>query len=407
MTKFALLGNGPLSNKGCEAIVYSTVDILNKEFGDSRYLLASFADDSNEKLPKEIEPLSLPYSLDRWSKLWWKYRIPRLLGRPENKAGFLKQLEGHLDGVQAALSIGGDGYAIEYGHTIVDRLIIMDDHIHSLGIPVIIWGASIGPFDKEPQFEKRMAEHFSKIDLIVVREPASYRYLQGLGLDKNVRLAPDPAFALEARECSLPWQVEQLLSAPCIGVNLSPLLARNVTGGDLKEWVSLAANALSQLIYKTDMPVLLIPHVINIHRHPLMDDELFLRNVMVQIPEKQRTRVALVPAGLSSKNLKWIIAQTTICVGARMHATIAALSMNVPCLSIAYSIKAWGINEYVFGHKNWVVSSNHFDANEFCNRILEVLSKKDQIRSHLLKVIPSMIASAFNAAKDIRMVSQD
>lgn len=195
MSKFALLGNGPLSNRGCEAIVLGTINILEHQFGPSNFLLASFADDSHERLPKEIETISLPYRLNRWSKLWWQYRFARLFGRPENQSGFLKQLEGHLDDVQAAFSIGGDGYAIDYGHTIVDRLLIMDDYVYSKEIPLIIWGASIGPFDKEPEFERKIVHHFSKVDLIVVREPISLEYLNRLGLKDNVYLAPDPAFA--------------------------------------------------------------------------------------------------------------------------------------------------------------------------------------------------------------------
>ena len=33
----------------------------------------------------------------------------------------------------------------------------MDEFLKSLGVPVIAWGASVGPFSREPEFERMMA----------------------------------------------------------------------------------------------------------------------------------------------------------------------------------------------------------------------------------------------------------
>ena len=45
--------------------------------------------------------------------------------------------------------------------------------------------------------------------------------------------------------------------------------------------------------------------------------------------------------------LKNIISNCHYFMGARTHSTIAALSSYVPTISIAYSIKAFGINEEI------------------------------------------------------------
>jgi polysaccharide pyruvyl transferase WcaK-like protein len=402
MSKFALVGNGPLSNRGCEAIVYSSIDIIKNEFGDSEFLLASFANDSSEKLPNEITSIELPFRLDRWSSLWWQYRFRKLLGLSEDLSYFLRKFQGRISDISAVFSIGGDGYSIDYGHTIIDRLIIMNDFFHSNGIPIIIWGASIGPFGKEPEFEQKIALHLSKIDLIVVRESISLEYLHQLGIRDNVCLACDPAFVLEPKPCQLNEKIEQMLRDQCIGLNLSPLLAKYATNGSLENWTNLSVKIVRRLLAEIDLSILLIPHATFANLSPLMDDEYFLRGVYNMLTESERKKVALLPRNLSSQNLKWIISQTSLFIGARTHATIAALSSYVPCISIAYSRKAWGINEMIFGHRDWVYSSENLDANELTAQVKKLLNSSKQIRMYLNKTIPSQVNEIYKTTERIR-----
>ena len=100
-----------------------------------------------------------------------------------------------------------------------------------------------------------------------------------------------------------------------------------------------------------------------------MDDEHFMRSVYSELTDSEKKFVSIVPGGLTSQNLKWIISQTSLFIGARTHAAIAALSSFVPCLSIAYSRKAWGINELIFGHRDWVYASEHLDADELMKQV--------------------------------------
>lgn len=402
MNDFALVGNGPISNRGCEAIVLGTKQILEKEFGASNILLASFARDPKEELPARVKPLFLPFLRKRWSISWFKYRVNRLLGKPDDITDVVRPLRDELNATNASLTIGGDGYAIEYGHTIIDRLVVLDKYIQSKGIPVIIWGASIGPFDKEPEFELQMMRHFKNIDLIVVREPTSLEYLNGFGIKDNVCLAPDPAFALEPKPCEISEDIERMLTDKCLGLNLSPLLARFATNGSLENWTGLAVKIVRQLLAEIKLPILLIPYVTFEKLLPHMDDEYFMRGVYNALTDSEKKLVSILPGGLTSQNLKWVIGQTSLFIGARTHATIAALSSFVPCLSIAYSRKAWGINELVFGHQKWVYSSEHLDPDKLTQQAKDLLRSSGQIRSYLNTAIPAQVAEAYTAAKKIK-----
>lgn len=402
MPKFALVGNGPLSNRGCEAIVKGTINILDSEFQNVDYLLASFSEDPVSDFKKNIKQINLPFRINRWSGYWWQYRFNRLLGKPEDKSRFLKILDRNLEGVDVAFSIGGDGYAIDYGHQIVDRLLIMDDYIKNRGIPMVIWGASIGPFDKEPDFERKIINHLKRIDLIVVREPISFNYLVNLGIRDNVILAPDPAFALTPLPCVLHPRIKKILKNNCIGLNLSPLIARYATENNLEKWALISISIIERLITDYDLPIILIPHVTFEKNRPKMDDELFLREVYNKIKPKFRKKVVILPRNLSSQNLKWVISQTKLFVGSRTHSTIAALSSCIPSISIAYSRKAWGINELVFGHTDWVYSSQGIDPGELSTLVGTLLQSSENVQNFLKEVIPKKMNDAFAPAKKIK-----
>jgi polysaccharide pyruvyl transferase WcaK-like protein len=199
--------------------------------------------------------------------------------------------------------------------------------------------------------------------------------------------------------CKIPEEIEILLQQPCLGVNLSPLLARYATQGDIAQWTVLAAAILERLIVNLGLPLLLVPHVISQDGDIRMDDEIFLQNVRRTMSVHLRGHTAVVPRSLNCENLKWVIGRTMAFIGARTHSTIAALSSNVPCLSIAYSRKAWGINELVFGHRDWVFSSTELHAEQLCERVGSLVQHRQEIQAHLNDVMPGLIDATYDAAK--------
>jgi colanic acid/amylovoran biosynthesis protein len=396
--RFVLAGNGPVSNRGCQAILYGTHKILEREFGPCRFVAASFAKDPPGQLPPRVEPLELSFERPRWSRAWWMYQVRRGLGLPPKRDDVLKVLKPGLARSDALFSIGGDNYAIDCGYEIVDRLLAMDACAKAMGMPVIIWGASIGPFKKDPAFEKQVARHLSEVDLIVLREPMSQSYLRSIGVEHNVALAPDPAFAVEPLQPPLTNEMEELLADGFIGLNLSPLLANYATGGDLDRWRTLAAQIMSSLLGAMDCRVCLIPHVTSSTADPRMDDALFLQSVRESLEPQEQARTAVFPGQLSCEQLKWVISRAEIFIGARTHSTLAALSTGVPCISIAYSQKAWGVNEWIFGHQNWVVASQGITGTALAARAVQLRKEKDAVRGFLQKIAPRMQEETFAAA---------
>ncbi|MEA1049007.1 polysaccharide pyruvyl transferase family protein [Lamprobacter modestohalophilus] len=368
--KILFVLNGSTGNRGCEAILLSTYDILKAAFPNAKFINSSFKDERVSHVPY----LDLPDLKHACH--------PEIRSIPGIRWQISKRIQGHrfnferfLPWANAVLSLGGDNYSLDYGS--VRTYFEANERILAAGKKLVIWGASIGPFDKDPSLERYAAEHLKRVHKIVVRETRTLRYLDGLGIKQNVMLMPDPAFSLSRTQAEVTPQIEHLLSQGAIGLNLSPLLARYRPSPE--RWLSEAADWLDALLAKTQSPVLLIPHVIQ----PGNDDAAFL-SALKSTKKYPPERLQLLSAhDLSSRQIKDVIARLRCFIGARTHATIAALSENVPTLSIGYSVKARGINEDIFGNDHWVVDHLTLDPENLAEKVNELLLAGDEIRAHL------------------------
>jgi polysaccharide pyruvyl transferase WcaK-like protein len=127
-----------------------------------------------------------------------------------------------------------------------------------------------------------------------------------------------------------------------IAVNVSGLLANRSHGpdgggaGDYRG----AVLGLVRHVLRSDpsAEVLLVPHVIG----PTVESD---EGACRDLAELLGPRVVSVPAVSDPGVVKGLIARSSWFCGARMHATIAALSSGVPAAAIAYSDKFAGVFE--------------------------------------------------------------
>lgn len=388
---FMLLGNGTILNRGCEAILRSTAMLLREEFGPCQFINAPAISIHPqwyiEKDPdiKHVLPIG-----KRFSFVWMQYQINhRILHRADTD-----RYKRYLPKVTAVLAVGGDNYSLDYGSP--KQFFKFNDSVLSHNKPLILWGASVGPFDKEPEFEKFAAEELKKVTLICARESETIDYLASLGVADNVRAVSDPAFSL------IPEPVEdkslnQVLKKPTIGINLSPLIERYWVGE--KSWLESAEEAVRKVLDVFDTHVLLIPHVI----YSGNNDYEFLFQVIQRL-EKYKERIELVGPDYNAQQLKWIISRLSLFIGARTHATIAALSSCVPTISIGYSIKARGINKDIFGHLDWLLPLNQFEGDMFIDKIGRLLDTGLEVRNYLSNMMPNYIQKSKQAAHYLKEI---
>ena len=375
--------NGSSGNRGCEAILMSTWDLLrqvdpkataiNSAMRDPRTGTAAYLNQPGLQHRCHPDPGSAQFLTWQWAK--------RVRGMQFNFERFLRDAD-------IVMSLGGDNYSLDYNSA--SKYLDGNDRVLAAGKPLVIWGASVGPFTAEPEIEARAAEQFRRLALVVARERRTVAYLDSIGVRDNVILLPDPAFSLQSAPVTLPDAQEAMLQAGAIGVNLSPLLARYRNGMDA--WLEDAAGWVRALMDSSGRPVLLVPHVFE----PGNDDQAFMAQILARIGAPADWLALLNGRDLSCMQLKQVISRLHVFVGARTHATIAAMSRGVPTLSIGYSVKARGINEEVFGSTDWMVSHKGLDAATLVERYKALDENAEQVREALAQRLP-----------DYRMTARD
>jgi colanic acid/amylovoran biosynthesis protein len=394
--KVLLAGSTTYANRGCEAIVRGTVAILRRRFGaEVQFVAASFGapQDLNGRLRPETDPFirHIRLGYDRIS-------IPSLLNQCNRRLhmrtpGRYWALHRAMKGAAFSLQVGGDNYSLDYG--VPTEYLQLDDYLLQQGLPTFLWGASVGPFAADPEFAKLAHQHLNKLQGVFVRETLSLEYLRQHGVSARVTLVADPAFAMEPEEPS-PELVPDILPRHPIGLNFSPMMARYATGGDVDAWRRICIETVIGLMRRAGEGLLFVPHVFQ----PWFDndDSSFLAAISDAVYRDTRTSISVASQELSAAQLKWVIARCTAFVGARTHSTIASLSTSVPTLSLAYSVKARGLNQDMLGNLDYCIhDSADLTSETMVARTLQLLNDGSRLRDHLTARLPDVKARAYAA----------
>jgi polysaccharide pyruvyl transferase WcaK-like protein len=305
-----------------------------------------------------------------------------------------------LTSCHCILALGGDNLSFDYGLFASLLFFSPFDKAVKLGVPSVIWGGSIGPFNQKPAWEKRFARILRSVDLITVREPLTQAYLAELGVEDNIRMVADPAFLLPDEPVELPKPLETALQSGAVGLNIAPLM-RRYNGQSSRQWFGNALEMLQRVVERVDAPIVLIPHVMmSPNIFPSNDDYEFMKLLCDEMLKwgggRKMGSIVLYDARQHTcKQIKWVISRLRAFAGCRTHATIAALSSGVPTFCIGYSVKSRGINQDLFGHENWVAHFSELTGARLAERIAELLNEETNIRTHLSSIMPDYVAKAW------------
>jgi len=330
--KLAMYAHGGSANHGCEAIIRSTIDLINP---NEKPIVLSYHKDEDEEyglnelvdIHQEILPVN------RKSILFIKAYLQQKIKGNYHLMDALqhKQAIDTLPEIDSSLFVGGDNYC----YSDVKNYIPVNHFMRKKTKHMILWGASVEP---ELLNDPEIRDDISHYDRIVARETISYSALKEA--NPNTYLLPDPAFFLKAKETVLP---KGFVPGKMIGINISPLVIKKESknGIVLTNYIEL----INYILQNTNYGVALIPHVVwesNDDRQPLA--------VLYQ-HYKDDDRVCLV-GDHNCMEQKYIINKCHSFIGARTHSTIAAYSSAVPTLVVGYSVKAKGIARDLFGNED-------------------------------------------------------
>lgn len=320
--KIGLMGfEAKSANKGCEALTYSFLKMIEHYVGRDDEILIISTD-------KSINDVKAYFPDLRFSHIYENLRdLKASVFRAMLKCDYIFDIT------------MGDSFSDIYAgkackHTILEKRIA-----EILCKKYVLLPQTYGPF-KSKDNEKSAMRVINNAWKVFARDEMSVKYLKQHIPNKKISLVTDLAFSLPFDKSAYPSDVEKKTKK--IGINISGLLWK---GGfyetnqfglsfDYKEYIT---TILKKYANDEHYSVYLIPHVIDLSLNAHDDDYKISKEI------SKNYNVHLAPVFLNPIEAKSFISNMDVFIGARMHSTIAAFSSGVATIPFSYSRKFEGL----------------------------------------------------------------
>jgi len=417
MTNVLLINTNCSWNKGSAAQVISTTETLRRLIPDANFTLISNSPELDSKLcaihsikvagPNVKNPFSKHSRLLRLFRLsYYLFRCALWSALCKTKLNVKKLLDEEIlteyDKADIIIDLSGDTLSDKGTYSVFSLFGTLIGIL--LKKKVTIYSQSIGPFKKITVPLARFC--LNRANLIVVRENVTKDYLKDICVNNpSVYLAADIAFLLEPAP---PEKVREVISkeiiktnkknGPLIGIGASALVCRSFKSKN-NVHVALMAKIADYLVEKLNAQVVFISHVIVPPKYGSHDDR-FVAEKIYQLA-RNKNRIKIMKGDYSPEELKGIIGQCDLFIGARMHSNIASTSMHVPTIALAWSHKYYGIMKMLEQEK-YVCDVGTTTFNELVSKINDAWSNRDDIRKELASKTTELEESALYSGRLVR-----
>jgi colanic acid/amylovoran biosynthesis protein len=328
-----------------------------------------------------------------------RYLFPKWL---QNKIIQGNPILRHLQETDVVASIaGGDSFSDIYGlvrllyETLPQFLVLL------MGKRLVLFPQTLGPF--KSWISQRIARSIlSGATFVCGRDTMGLESLGGLVDDPSnakYQFCFDVGFLVEPvrpNGIDLGNLVERRAETPLVGLNVSGLLNSGGYSGSnmfgLKvDYPAMVRRLVEYVISEKGARVLLVPHV---HGEPgssgdLESDERACSQLYEELKAKFPGKLFLVEGIRTTPEIKYVIGCCDLFIGSRMHACIAALSLEVPAIALSYSDKFKGVWQSI-NMQELVADPRQLDEREIIRIIGEAFEKREQLRQQLRQTIPNV-----------------
>ena len=410
--KIGIMGAGfETGNLGVNALADSAIGLMLETFPDAEIVLIDF--DHNERnyelrynsrnynisfLPLRYSPrLNLPNSIIRLLVLSFIYRFsPRFITKSMmSNNRYLKEISS-CDFI--ASIAGGDSFSDIYGFS---RLLYV-------GLPILLGQMVKCKTVFLPQtygpFKSVASKKFAKLLLsrnirIYSRDSESRVKVLELMNEKRQKVTNthDMAFTLQPNFESnkYPKINGNLINGEekIIGINVSGLLYMGGYSNDnmfsLKaDYKTVIDDILEYFITKKGITCLLVPHVIGLNNSE--GDDAVCRTIYNKFKGSYGDKLLILEEKLDQREIKYVISKCDFFIGARMHATIAALSQCIPAVALAYSRKFKGVYDSI-GMSELVCDPRILNNKQCIDFITSAYESNSEYQKRLKKNMPIVV----------------
>lgn len=436
------------SNKGGEAVLVSTIQILRKLIPGAEIVSfvqckATLAKELNirviENKVSAIKFFSINKSISLTINLLRCYWFHQTNKQPKNIPYYISNNSKLREYATADIIIhlGMDLYSSTFGTWAV--LEHSKDLLCGLllGRPVVMWAESIGPFSNK--IAKSIAKNIlNKVSLILVRERITLDILNNIGVNNaNIFLTADPAFLLIPSPQS---RIDEIISIEhifknelLVGITPSqtflPAILKTQKGLKIKyikvmrKFASFLLNVLPEtsfrqilkiaqrsiffspvnteyikfertiagvsnyLIEKYNAKIILIPH--DTISNGLFNDRIMADEIYQMV--KNQNNIRVIKNEYKAEEIKGIIGRCDLFIGTKMHANIAALSQGRPVIGLSYDYKFKGIMA-LFGQEKYVCDDLLF--SDIIQKVDDAMTNKAIISTELMLKCEEVLKNA-------------
>ena len=356
-------------NKGCEALTYTVLSMLERLNPKEKYEIVNFTyNDDMGEIPTFFPKM-------RFKRFKICLKDPRFTFKALQE---MKECKFFMD------ATFGDGFSDIYGvkwnikTDLIKQLVIMS------GTTLVLVPQTYGPYS-----HKIMGKWAMKIirnaGIVYARDDASAQYVKELSRNE-IKVASDLAFNLPYDQFAY---VRKNRSKIAVGVNISSLLwdgdwASQNRFGLTVNYQEFCKRIIEYLLERNNQyEIHLIPHVVNEKKPESRANDY---RACEEVHQSYQETI-LAPMFKNPIEAKSYISNMDVFTGARMHATIGALSSGVATIPFSYSRKFEGLFGSLDYH--YVISATHITTNEAVDSFImwlndyETLKKKGMEASHM------------------------
>lgn len=387
----------PSQNKGEEAIVHGIYQGLRNQGKDVEISIFSYTPEIDKiNYGNQFEVVdgitfrptpgkSMFLRLLETASIWLRHILFLLMWRLFGKAS-LKFFRGgnwraYIDA--DVILVGHDG-------VLSDLNILFAVFVKGLGKKSAIFGCGFKKF-RFKVTERLASPIISKINVVVLREERSYKYLLTIGIpESKIHLKPDPAFLMEPAARNL---VEELLQREGIenderplvgmialnGTSYSKYFFENVLDETERYWkhVSFFATITEKIVDTTKGITIFIPH--DVH------DIAIARDIKTKMGSNAEN-VLIMENEYSATVLKALIQRLDFLIAERLHAVIGSSTVGTPFIMVTAREdgRAHNIVEKTIGRPDLIFDINEPKIDDFLLKFRDKLTEKDKIGEYLL-----------------------
>lgn len=184
-----------------------------------------------------------------------------------------------------------------------------------------------------------------------------------------------------------------------VGLNVSGLLYMGgYTGNNMfglkVDYRELLCDVIDFVVNQQKASIVLVPHVFG-SKSEVESDSVVCDELYKDLKNKYNDKISVIKGTFNQNEIKYIIGQCDFFIGSRMHSCIAALSQNIPTVSIAYSKKFFGVMETIDA-ESLVADPCKENKNEIINIIAKSFDQRDSIREKLKQKMPEVKETVLN-----------